>query len=89
MIGFAGGSIPHVPLNLVLLNSRSMIGIEWGAWVMRDPAGNNAMLAEIFAMIERGTLHPVEPEARPLADAASVLSDIEQRRVVGKVVLTP
>ncbi len=89
VIGFAGGGIPRVPLNLVLLNSRSLIGIEWGAWVGRDPSGNRAMLDELMTLAATGGLHPAEPAARPLADAGPVLVDLLERRVTGKVVLVP
>ncbi len=33
VIGFAAGDIPRFPLNQVLLNSRTLIGIELGGWV--------------------------------------------------------
>lgn len=89
VIGFAGGPIPRIPLNLVLLNSRQLIGIEWGAWVGRDPDGNRAMLGELLELAGTGRLHPPEPEARPLEHAGAVLTDLLERRVTGKVVLVP
>jgi NADPH2:quinone reductase len=89
VIGFAGGPIPRIPLNLVLLNSRQLLGIEWGAWVGRDPAGNKAMLTELLELAGGGRLHPAEPEARPLEDAGAVLTDLLERRITGKVVLVP
>lgn len=89
VVGFAGGPIPKIPLNLVLLNSRTLIGVEWGAWVGRDPAGNRAMLDELLALAGSGRLHPAEPAARPLAEAGAVLTDLLERRVTGKVVLVP
>jgi NADPH2:quinone reductase len=89
VVGFAGGPIPKIPLNLVLLTSRTLIGVEWGAWVGRDPAGNRAMLDELLALAGRGRLHPAEPAARPLAEAGAVLTDLLERRVTGKVVLVP
>ena len=45
VIGFAGGEIPRLPVNQVLLNNRTLVGVDWGAWTMRDPAGNQALLA--------------------------------------------
>jgi NADPH:quinone reductase-like Zn-dependent oxidoreductase len=45
------------------------------------------MLAEVMALIADGRLSPVEPVSYPLADAAKALSDLENRRVAGKVVL--
>jgi NADPH2:quinone reductase len=89
VVGFAAGEIPRIPLNQVLLNSRMVIGIEWGAWVMRDPAANRALIAELMELVATGRLHPVEPVARPLADAAGVLADLQARRLPGKAVLTP
>ncbi|HEY4659231.1 MAG TPA: NADPH:quinone oxidoreductase family protein, partial [Gemmatimonadaceae bacterium] len=35
VIGFAGGDIPRIPLNLALLMERSIIGVYWGAWIAR------------------------------------------------------
>ena len=89
VVGFAGGPIPKIPLNLVLLNSRTLIGIEWGAWVGRDPAGNRAMLGELLELAGSGRLHPAEPAVRPLAEAGAVLTDLLERRITGKVVLAP
>ena len=87
VVGFAGGGIPRIPLNLVLLNSRTLIGIEWGAWAGRDRSGNRAMLGELLALAGTGRLHPAEPAARPLEEAGAVLSDLLERRITGKVVL--
>lgn len=89
VLGFAAGEIPRVPLNQVLLNSRSVIGVEWGAWAMRNRSENASMIEDLLAMAASGQIHPVEPTARPLAEAPQVLADMQHRRVAGKVVLTP
>ena len=89
VIGFASGTIPTLPLNQVLLNNRTIVGVDWGGWAMRNPAEHAALEAELFALAARGELRPVEPMAAPLAEAGRVLSDLSQRRVVGKVVLVP
>ena len=89
VVGFASGDIPQVPLNQVLLNDRTVIGIDWGFWAGKRPEANAALLDELFAMVRDGRLHPAEPTSYPLADAASALDDLEHRRVAGKVVLAP
>jgi NADPH2:quinone reductase len=89
VIGFAAGEIPKLPLNQVLLNNRTVIGVDWGAWTGRDPAGNAELLTELLGMVEAGRLRPVEPIAYPLTDAARALGDLQHRRVTGKVVLVP
>jgi NADPH2:quinone reductase len=89
VVGFASGAIPSIPLNQVLLNNRTMVGVDWGAWTFRDPEGNRALLAELLDLVEAGRLHPPSPAVRPLDDAAAVMDDLLARRVTGKVVLVP
>ena len=89
VVGFAAGEIPRFPLNQVLLNSRMLIGIEWGAWIGRFPAENEVLMAELLQLVADGTVNPVEPTARPLDDAVGVLRDLQERRISGKVVLVP
>ncbi|HEX2578289.1 MAG TPA: NADPH:quinone oxidoreductase family protein [Aquihabitans sp.] len=89
VIGFAAGAIPQVPANQVLLNNRSVVGVDWGAWAMRDPEAQGALLAEVLAAVEDGTLHPSPPTRRPLADAGAVLRELLDRRLRGKAVLLP
>jgi NADPH2:quinone reductase len=89
VIGFAGGQIPSLPVNQVLLNNRTIVGIDWGAWTMRDADGNQALLAELLSLAGSGALHPVEPTAYPLDDVVRALSDLAERRVAGKLVLVP
>ncbi|MGK2949014.1 MAG: NADPH:quinone oxidoreductase family protein [Acidimicrobiales bacterium] len=89
VIGFAGGEIPHLPANQVLLNNRTVLGVDWGAWTMRDPEGNQAVLAELMELAGSGALSPVEPTQYPLDDVARALTDLQQRKVAGKVVLVP
>ena len=89
VIGFAGGDIPHLPANQVLLNNRTVVGVDWGAWTGRDPEGNRQVLAELMDLAGAGALSPVEPAARPLDDVVAVLSELQDRQVAGKVVLVP
>jgi NADPH2:quinone reductase len=89
VIGFAGGGIPSLPANQVLLNNRTIVGVDWGAWTGRDPAGNAELVAGVLADVAAGRLHPVEPVAYPLDDVVRCLTDLESRRVVGKAVLVP
>jgi NADPH:quinone reductase len=89
VIGFASGPIASVPLNQVLLNNRTVVGVDWGAWTFRDPTGNREMLAELVAMIGDGRLHPTVPAEYPLDQAAAVMSGLIDRTLSGKVVLVP
>jgi NADPH2:quinone reductase len=88
VIGFTGG-IARVPLNLVLLNNRTVIGVEWGGWVMRFREENRALIAEVVEAIAAGRLRPIAPTERPLDEAVASLTDLLERRTVGKVVIVP
>jgi NADPH2:quinone reductase len=89
VIGFASGEIPDVPLNQVLLNDCTVLGIDWGFWAGRRPDANAALLDELFGLVRDGRLRPAEPTAYPLDQAATALDDLEHRRVAAKVVLAP
>jgi NADPH:quinone reductase len=88
VVGFTAG-IERVPLNLVLLNNRAVIGVEWGGWIPRHRDENAQMIRHILEAIGEGALSPVVPSRRPLADAPLVLSDLLERRAVGKIALIP
>jgi NADPH:quinone reductase len=88
-IGFAGGSIPRLPLHRILLDNRSLIGVDWGAWSRQDPAGNQALVADLLERIAAGALHPFAPATYPLERAAEALGELAGRRVTGKLALLP
>ncbi len=87
VVGFASGEIPQLPANQVLLRNRRVIGVDWGAWALRDPAANADLLREVLDRVADGTLRPVEPVTYPLAEVATALRDLLERRVVGKAAL--
>ena len=89
VIGFAAGEIPRVPLNLALLNTRSILGVDWGAFTVRDRDGNRRLLAELQELLATQKIRPAEPQCYPLERAGEALRDLAERRVVGKAVLTP
>lgn len=89
VVGFAAGPIPKIPLNLALLNSRNIMGVFWGAWVGREPRANAQNLKEIFDFFEAGKLKPQISASYTLEDYAKAFEDLLDRRVKGKVVLTP
>ena len=88
VIGFVAG-IPMLPANQVLLRNRRITGVDWGAWAMKNPDLNNANLAKVLELIDNGNLSPVEPVTYPLRDAARALTDIQARKIAGKVALIP
>jgi NADPH2:quinone reductase len=89
VIGFAGGTIPSLPLNQILLRNRKVIGVDWGAWMLGHGPEQHALLTELLAMAGEARLHPPEPTTRPLDEAPGALADLLAGRVTGKLVLVP
>ena len=89
VLGFASGPIASVPLNQVLLNNRTVVGVDWGGWTFKDPMGQRALVDELMGLVASGSLHPVEPATYPLEDAAAVMSGLIDRSIAGKAVLVP
>jgi NADPH2:quinone reductase len=88
VIGFAGGDIPKLPLNLPLLMERSIVGVYWGEWSRRNPGEFAAAVRELSAWYAAGRLKPHVTETFPLARAAEALALMAARQVKGKVVIT-
>ena len=89
VIGFAGGEIPKIPLNLPLLKGFSIVGVFWGSFTRKEPQKNEANVRELLGWIAGGKLKPLVSAAYPLDQAARALNDVLERKVKGKVVLVP
>lgn len=88
VVGFVAG-IPSLPLNQVLLRSRRVIGVDWGAWAGQHAADNATLLRSTMRDIASGVLRPVEPTVYPLERTADALRDLAERRASGKLVIIP
>lgn len=87
VVGFPAG-IPRIPLNLTLLKGCQIVGVFWGSGVARDPAAHQQNVAELFAMYEAGQIKPRISARFPMEQAAEALVMMQDRKVLGKVVLT-
>jgi NADPH2:quinone reductase len=89
VVGFASGDIPKIPLNLALLKGCQIVGVFWGQFAMRDPEKNRAHAAQVFDAVAAGKLTPRVWKTLPFDRASEALELMEQRKVLGKIVLTP
>jgi len=87
VVGFAGGEIPRIPLNLPLLKGYSIVGVYWGEMARRQPREHQASLAQLFGWLASGALRPVISARYPMARAGEALRAILDRKVTGKVAL--
>jgi NADPH2:quinone reductase len=95
VIGFAGGSIPQIPANILLVKNISVLGFNigmWYGWSVNDERAKHepemrAAFEAIFAWHKEGRLRPLVSQVYPLARFAQAQDAVLERRSVGKVVL--
>jgi NADPH2:quinone reductase len=87
VVGFAGGRIPEVQVNRLLLRNIDVVGVAWGAFLMNEPSLTATIAKDLDAMAERGILQPVVGSVFPLEQGAQALRELESRKATGKVVL--
>ena len=89
VIGFASGRIPDISVNMPLIKGFSVVGVRAGEYGRRDPEKGAENIAAIDAMAAKGTIRPYVYASFPLDQAAEAMCQLRDRRVIGKVVVTP
>jgi NADPH2:quinone reductase len=87
VVGFAGGSIPEVKVNRLLLTNTAILGVAWGGYAVAKPEICAVIGQALQPMVDSGTVAPLVGERYPLSEAAQALKSIDERRATGKVVL--
>jgi NADPH2:quinone reductase len=88
VLGFAGGAIPEVRVNRLLLNNIDVRGVGWGAYAMGRPGFMREQWQELLPMMEAGAVNPPVGRTYPVEDVRTALTDLSERRATGKLVLT-
>ncbi len=87
VVGFAGGEIPKIPLNLALLKGCDIVGVFWGRFAATEPAQNMQNIQELAGNFMKGMLKPHIYKTYNLAEAPQALEDLMTRKVIGKAVI--
>ncbi len=89
VVGFANGQIPSIPLNLTLLKGCSIVGVFWGDFTRREPKSSETDLRELMGLLAAKRLHPLVSASYRLEEIGAALDAVMQRKVTGKIVVTP
>jgi NADPH2:quinone reductase len=89
VVGFAGGRIPEVPANHVLIKNYSVVGLHWGLYRQHDPAVVPQTHDALVRLWQEGRVDPLIGAELPLEQAPAALARLGDRGTVGKVVLLP
>lgn len=87
VVGFPAG-IPRIPLNLALLKGCQIVGVFWGSWTERTPKENQQNNRELVELYAAGKIRPHVSQRYPLAEAGQAITDLAERRAMGKIVVT-
>jgi NADPH2:quinone reductase len=88
VVGFTGGSIPEVKVNRLLLRNIEVVGAGWGVYVMGSPERNAAIGEAVTQMIDADQIKPIVGACFALDRAPDAFRVIDERRALGKVVLS-
>lgn len=89
VVGFAGGGIPKIPLNLALLKGCQIVGVFWGDHLVREPERHRANMTRLLNWVLEGKIKPHIHKVYPLEETSDALMAIARREVRGKVIVTP
>jgi NADPH2:quinone reductase len=87
VIGFAAGAIPSIGLNLPLLKTASIVGVNWGGLSMAHPERNRELMLTVLDWLRDGKLVPVAVSERPAGEFVRAFEDQLAGKVTGKLVL--
>lgn len=87
VIGFPAG-IPSIPLNLALLKGCQIVGVFWGSFTKREIEENQRNNQELLELYQQGKIKPHVSKRFSLADAGQAISELAERKAMGKVVVT-
>ena len=87
IVGFAGGSIPAIPANRLLVKNRSARGssLRHYRWHAKDRLA--ATGDELLTWYREGKLNPLVSETYPLDGVVDALQALAGRRAIGKLVI--
>ncbi len=88
VVGFTGGTIPEVKVNRLLLNNVDVRGVGWGAFAMTRAGYMQQQWQRILPMLESGVVDPPIGRTYPVEQVADALAEMEDRKTLGKSVLT-
>lgn len=87
VVGFAGGPIPALPMNLPLLKGASLVGVFWGEFARREPQANAAMMQTLAQWYGEGKVKPLIHRTMPMAELKQAYALMSSREVKGKLVM--
>ncbi|MSU89701.1 zinc-binding dehydrogenase [Rhodobacteraceae bacterium 2CG4] len=87
-LGFASGTVPQIPANILLVKNLSVIGFYLGGHARLHPEALPRALQTLFDWFDQGCIAPHVSHEVPLDRANDALELLRSRAATGKVVVT-
>ena len=87
VIGFAGGGVPQIPANHLLVKNVDVIGVNWPAYAEMHPQVMSASFRRLLQWVVDGAIKPHVSATYPLARAVEALNQVLSRKSTGKVLI--
>jgi NADPH2:quinone reductase len=89
VIGFASGRIPEIKANYLLVKNIEVSGLQISDYRKRRPEMVRTCFDEVFHFFDEGRLKSGPVTTFPLERHADALQGLADRRLPGRVALTP
>jgi len=89
VIGFAGGRVPQIPANHVMVKNVDIIGVNRPAYDVLAPEVSRRSQEQLLEWLAQGRIAPLVSKTFPLERAVDGLESVVTRKSTGKVVITP
>lgn len=86
-IGFASGTVPQIPANLLLVKNLTVSGFWYGGFESHAPARVAASMAELLRWRAEGLIRPHVSHVLPFEAFPEGLALLRDRKATGKVVI--
>jgi NADPH2:quinone reductase len=89
IIGFTSGRIPSIGVNMPLIKGYSIMGVRAGEYGRKFPEKGRQNMFAITKLLAENKIRPHVHARFPLARAVDAMRTLEDRSVIGKVVIEP
>jgi NADPH:quinone reductase len=89
VVGFASGRIPSVAANIPLIKGFSVVGVRAGEYGRKFPEKGRENIKAIDRLLAAGKIRPHIHARFPLDRAVDAMRTLQDRSVIGKVIIEP
>ncbi|MGB3627169.1 MAG: NADPH:quinone oxidoreductase family protein [Henriciella sp.] len=89
VVGFASGRIPSITANMPLIKGFSVVGVRAGEYGRRFPEKGRENMEAVWKLVADQAVTPHVHAVYSLDDWRQAFAEMEERRVVGRVIIDP